>query len=241
MLWIGSRLSTLERLSMASFLAHGHPVRLFTYGDVQGIPTGVEHHDGREILPAAEVFTYASGFGKGSYAGFSNMFRYKLLLDHGGIWCDADVVCLHPFDFAAEYVIARERIPPHAAPGAAAEKLNACVLKAPRNARVMLECYAICTELDKNSIQWGDIGPNLVTQRFARHRLQEHSHPPGVFCPVDWWEADKLVAPGGGEPVGAHAVHFWNEVWHHNAMDKNGIYPADCLYETLKRRYGVGA
>jgi len=29
MLWIGPRLSDLERLSMASFLANGHPVRLF--------------------------------------------------------------------------------------------------------------------------------------------------------------------------------------------------------------------
>jgi len=28
MLWIGPRLSNLERLSMASFLANGHPVRL---------------------------------------------------------------------------------------------------------------------------------------------------------------------------------------------------------------------
>jgi hypothetical protein len=240
MLWIGPRLSALERLSIASFLAHGHQVRLFTYGDVEGIPAGVEHHDAREVLPASQVFTYASGFGKGSVAGFSNMFRYKLLLDHGGIWCDCDVVCLLPFDFAAEYVIARERIPPHA-PDGAGEKLNPCVMKVPRNSRVMLECYAICTELDKNSISWGDIGPDLVTKRFARHRLEEHALPPSAFCPVDWWEADRLVAPGGHEPTGAHAVHFWNEVWHHNAIDKDASYPADSLYEILKRRYDVKA
>src|SRR3982751_587646 len=109
MLWIGPRLSAMERLSIASFLAHGHPVRLYTYGDVDAIPAGVDHRDGREVLPAASVFTYADGFGKGSYAGFANMFRYKLLLDHGGIWCDTDVVCLKPFDFAAQYVIGRER------------------------------------------------------------------------------------------------------------------------------------
>jgi hypothetical protein len=43
------------------------------------------------------------------------------------------------------------------------------------------------------------------------------------------------------EPAGAHAVHFWNEVWRHNAIDKDGAYPADCLYEAFKRRYGVMA
>ncbi len=227
---------------MASFQAHGHTVRLFTYGDVEGIPPGVEHHDGCEILPAAEVFTYASGFGKGSYAGFSNMFRYKLLLDHGGLWCDADVVCLQPFAFAADYVVARERIPPHVSIGGGpAEKLNPCVLKAPANSRVMLECYAICTELDKNGIKWGDIGPNLVTQGFARHRLWEHSLAPDAFCPVDWWNAGELVAPRGSVPAGTHAIHFWNEVWRHNGMDKDRAYPADSLYESLKRRYGVTA
>ena len=239
MLWIGPRLSTLERLAIASFQAHGHVVRLFTYGDVEGVPAGVERHDGREVLPASRVFTYASDFGKGSYAGFSDMFRYKLLLDHGGIWCDTDIVCLRPFEFAAEYVVARERLPPHARAPAGSEKLNGCVLKAPRNSRVMLECYAICTELDTNSLSWGDIGPDLVTKRFVRHRLEEHALPPEIFCPIDWWEADKLVARGAREPAGAHAVHFWNEVWHHNAMDKDATYPADSLYEILKRRYEV--
>ncbi len=68
MLWIGPRLSAMERLSIASFLAIGHAVRLYSYGDVEGIPPGVEHHDAREVLPAGSVFTYAEGFGKGSYA-----------------------------------------------------------------------------------------------------------------------------------------------------------------------------
>ncbi len=239
MLWIGPRLSALERLSIASFLAHGHAVRLFTYGDVEGIPAGVEHHDGREILPAAQVFTYAAGFGKGSVAGFSNMFRYKLLLDHGGTWCDTDVVCLEAFEFDADYVVASERVPPHVAPPAALAKLNACVLKAPRNSRVMLECYAICTEVDKNSVSWGEIGPDLVTKRFARHGLDAHALAPSAICPIDWWDAEKLVAPSLAVPPGAHAVHFWNEVWRSKGMDKDAPYPADSLFETLKRRYEV--
>jgi glycosyl transferase-like sugar-binding protein len=241
MLWIGPRLSALERLSIASFLANGHEVRLYTYGDVEGIPPGTQHHDGREIVPAAQVFTYPSGFGKGSYAGFSNLFRYKLLLDHGGIWCDCDVVCLQPFDFASEYVIARERLSPNLANADKTEKLNPCVLKAPPNSRVMLECYSVAMESNKGELEWGDIGPDLVTKRFAQHGLDRHALPANAICPVDWWHAQRLVKGSFEEIPGAYAVHFWNEVWRFQRMDKDAVYPADSIYETLKRRYGVGA
>ena len=33
-LWVGPRLSRLEQLSLQSFVSHGHPVHLFTYGPV---------------------------------------------------------------------------------------------------------------------------------------------------------------------------------------------------------------
>ena len=71
MLWIGSRLSALERLSIASFLANGHPVHLYAYGPIEGIPAGTTLRDAREILPESEVFTYSEGFGKGSPSGSS--------------------------------------------------------------------------------------------------------------------------------------------------------------------------
>jgi hypothetical protein len=239
MLWIGPRLSALERLSIMSFLGNGHPVRLFTYGDVEAIPPGVEHHDGREILPAASVFTYADGFGKGSYGGFANLFRYKLLLDHGGIWSDTDTVCLKPFDFEAEYVIGRERKPPDPATGARNERLAIGVLKVPPNSRVMLECYAIADEANRAELRWGETGPELATKRFMRHGLEVHALPPDAFYPVDWWNMQDLVTKPLAVGPETYAVHFWNEVWRFKALDKDADYPADCAYETLKRRYGV--
>ena len=239
MLWIGPRLSALERLSIASFLGNGHPVRLFTYGDVDGIPAGVEHHDGREVLPASSVFTYAEGFGKGSVAGFADMFRYKLLLDHGGYWSDSDTVCLKPFDFESEYVVGRERLPPDETTGQARERLAIGVLKVPRNSRVMLECYAIVNEANKAEIKWGETGPKLVTQRFVRHGLMGHSLPPDVFYPLDWWRTEELVTKPLDVPGESYAVHLWNEIWRHKGLDKDGAYPRDCAFEALKRRYGV--
>lgn len=239
MLWIGPRLSNLERLSIASFLANGHEVRLYTYGDVEGIPEGVAHHDGREVVPAAQVFTNPAGIGKGSYAAFSNLFRYKLLLDQGGLWADMDVVCLRPFDFAAEYVIARERLSPNTATAARGDKLNPCVLKAPPNSRVMLECYAVSMDANKGELEAGDIGPDLVTKRFNRHGLDRFALPADAICSVDWWNVHKLVTAPLDDMPQRYGLHFWNEVWRFQRMDKDATFAADGAYETLKRRYGV--
>ncbi|MBW4444611.1 MAG: hypothetical protein KME10_26090 [Plectolyngbya sp. WJT66-NPBG17] len=78
-LWIGGELSTMEQLSIQSFLQNGHEYHLYTYQPVKNVPKGTIVKDGREILPENRIFTYQSGFGKGSYAGFADLFRFHLL------------------------------------------------------------------------------------------------------------------------------------------------------------------
>jgi hypothetical protein len=94
-LWIGTELSALERLSIASFLEHGHEYHLYVYGDVRNVPEGTTIKDGGEILPASLIFQYRE---HKSFSAFANFFRYKLLLENGGWWVDADTICLRPFD-----------------------------------------------------------------------------------------------------------------------------------------------
>ena len=43
----------MERLSLASFLANGHPYHLFVYNDVKHIPAGVIVEEG----PPQEIFS----------------------------------------------------------------------------------------------------------------------------------------------------------------------------------------
>ncbi len=93
-LWIGERLSPMERLSITSFLRNGHPFHLYVYGKPDGVPEGTVVLDANEILPSSRIFKYAA---HNTYAGFANFFRYKLLSEKGGWWVDADTVCLKPF------------------------------------------------------------------------------------------------------------------------------------------------
>ena len=50
-LWIGTKLSNLEKLSIKSFIDNGHTYHLYTYAEVKNIPEGVIVKDGNEILP----------------------------------------------------------------------------------------------------------------------------------------------------------------------------------------------
>ncbi len=94
-LWHGAPFTVWEELSVRSFLRQGHPVEVFCYDEID-LPAGAVPMDGREILPESEVFSYADGPAKDSFAAFSNLFRAKLLLERGGIWADLDLLCMRP-------------------------------------------------------------------------------------------------------------------------------------------------
>src|SRR5262249_38674096 len=98
MFWHGAPLSRMERLSIASFLHHGHSVDLYVYDEPANVPHGARLRDAGQILPRSAVFRHKRSR---SLAVFADWFRYRLLLVRGGIWVDADVVCLKPFDYPA--------------------------------------------------------------------------------------------------------------------------------------------
>ena len=229
-LWIGRRLSAMERLSIASFLHHGHEYHLFAYDEVEGLPAGTLLVDAGAILPASMIFQYRD---IPSYAGFANYFRYKLLLDRGGWWADTDVVCLRPFDFDEPYVFASELMPDGRV------LASAGVIKAPAGCEAMAYAWGCCLARDPNELSWGETGPMLVGQAIARFGLGHHMHPPRTVSPVGVLEWRRLIEPGVSWTFddSTRAVHLWNEMWRRDGVDKDGDHPSDCLYERLKAKY----
>ena len=105
-LWIGDTLSRFEYNSIKSYIKQGYEYHLYTYGKVNNIPEGVIIKDGNDILDKKYIFYY-----EGSIAPFSDLFRYKLLFDKGGVWTDCDIICVHrlPINKNYEYIFVAER------------------------------------------------------------------------------------------------------------------------------------
>lgn len=93
-LWIGSELNLIASACLKSFLKYGHIVNLYTYGNIVNVPNGVNIIDGSHIIPKEKIVKHQKS---GSYALFSDIFRYVLLskINHG-IYVDCDVYCLKP-------------------------------------------------------------------------------------------------------------------------------------------------
>ena len=106
-LWVGTALSELEELTIQSFISNGHVFRLWCYAEIKNLPAQVIVGNANDILPQSQVFKYPDNstidWGAGSYAGFSDVFRYKLLYERGGWWVDMDVTCLKPFNITEPY------------------------------------------------------------------------------------------------------------------------------------------
>jgi hypothetical protein len=225
-LWIGHRLSRLERLSIMSFLRHGHDYHLYVYDRVADVPPGTKICEADEILPASSVFRYATN---PSYAGFANAFRYELLRRKGGWWADSDVVCLRPFRFDEPYVFSSEL-------HRARRHLNAAVLKAPAQSPPLAHASQVCRSTRPEELNWGDTGTRLLTELVDRFGLQRYVKAASVFCPIGYADWERVFDPADRHGIGggAHAVHLWNEMWRRGARDKDATYDPGCLYERLK-------
>jgi hypothetical protein len=233
-LWIGARLSTLERLSIQSFLDYGHEYHLYVYQDLSDLPAGAVARDANEILPASQIFQYRE---RKSYAAFANVFRYKLLHERGGVWADADIIALRPLDLADEHAFASETVEWRDMPVPRTVVTN-CFLKAPTGSPAMAHALRISMAKDWATLRWGEIGPRLVGEVIEAQGLQRFVMAAAAFCPIAYRGWRQLIDPQPPSlPAEAYAVHFWNEMWRLAGQDRDADYPAGCLYERFKRRH----
>ncbi|MGI9337623.1 MAG: hypothetical protein ACR2P4_03835 [Gammaproteobacteria bacterium] len=258
-LWIGGRLSALERLCIFSFCAHGHQFHLYHYDKLQNIPQaeGLRLINAEEILPRTAIFRHR----KGSLAYFADNFRWELMRQKGGWWMDMDTICIRPLDIAAPLAFVRD-IKAH-------RMLNG-MLKFPRGhflAAALADSYN-----NVNRIQeWDDVKAAIIklrrrllfwqdSRRYIRGRdgggmislmsavrhfgLQDYALPSAAFfLPGD--PQGQAVIDGAGYDFAAllsrhsqlRGIHLCNTHLQKAGIDKDGDYAADSLYEVLKRRY----
>lgn len=254
-LWIGSNLSKIEQLCIRSFQDHGHHFVLYTYGELQNVPPGTEVRDGAAIVSRAELAPFQRG---GTLAGFSDLFRWEMLRQHGGYWIDMDMVCLAPFDFSQDIIFGYQqdnipaqgvlRFPPgHPAVIELTDRSRHPHRARPEDTTRRKARKALHRLLGHSAanISWAEGGGPIGFRHVAQqHDLLRHGLPYTVFYPVHnthfWSMFDDTFAKDEQFFASTRAVHLWNEVGRrYFNWDKNGAFHPDSLIERLKRLHGV--
>ena len=259
-LWVGGRLSTLERLCLRSFCAHGHEFHLYHYDALENVPQvdGLRLISAEEILPRKAVYLHRSG----RHSWFADHFRWELLRQRGGWWVDMDMVCLRPLDIPDDIVLAALNYWP---------LLNIAIIKLPRGhvaAKAAADCYANVDRFqpwDSSRVKVRKAFRRLTFWRDSRKRigsddagsmggftaivrhfgLEKHIRRAHLFHILDMTLLDyafdgTLYDMGALEPMlsQSYTVHLSNSWLPKLGIDKDGKHPQNSLYEILKRRYG---
>lgn len=250
-LWVRGDLTRMERLSLRSFLAQGHPVVLYTYDAPANVPSGVEVRDAREIVE--EKFAPSSRgelFGRGTYAVFSDFFRYCLLHAKGGWWSDLDVVAIRPWGGLPPVVVASTYEKSHG------QVANNFVMRFPPGHEVASKCKEAIEPTRISELQSSDTGPLLLNRVLGQKGIVAYAQPPQVFSPVPWnasWQLlrtlrqrftlaelkQRIRRPHFSMHFTSRtvAVHLWNDMWRDGKFDKSAVHHPSCLYEKLQAKY----
>lgn len=228
-LWVEGDLSVMERVSIGSFLKHGYEYRLYTYGRVGKVPSGVTICDANEIIPENDIFVV-----RGGYSSFSDFFRWKLVRDRGGWYCDADTICLRRFDFPGDYVF----VGGFGKPGSD-DCVSSGMFRAPAGSPVTEWAWQECLKMRPETMSWGQAGPPLFTEAVHKFGLTKSIISGTMFFPVFYTEAPRaftdIYVPRIADDC--YSIHLFNEMWRLAGADKNAIYPESSLYEKLKREF----
>ncbi|MBN2777747.1 MAG: hypothetical protein JXR36_08895 [Bacteroidales bacterium] len=227
-LWIGKTLSPTELLTIKSFIDNGHNFVLWAYDEIETpLPEGTILNDANEIFSRKYVFCYKYsnqfGHGKGSYAGFSDIFRYKLLYLHGGWWTDMDVTCLKPLDFEDEYVFRTH----HSLP------LVGNIMKCPPNSKLMQRCFEeAVAKVDENNTDW-HLPIQILIDNVYNLGLEKHIRE---FSNADSWNLIRnFLKHNPNLSQNWYIIHWVNEEWRRNKIQKNTFIKKSLMYSLMQK------
>lgn len=230
-LWIGKELSPLELLTLKSFTFHGYNFWLWVYEKITTpLPQNVILKDANEIISRDKVFSYKHynqyGHGKGSYAGFSDIFRYAVLYKYGGWWCDMDVTLLKKLDFNTEYVFRRHHI----------FKVVGNLMKCPPQSLLMKSCYETAiNKINENNKNWNlpiEILNNYIKKYKLEHYIKDFT------TPDNWFAIRRFLVKNKNINENIYAIHWINEEWRRHNISKR-YFIKNSLIGILLKKYNV--
>lgn len=260
-LWVGPALSWLEQLCLKSFVDNGHPVILYTYDTVEGVPEGVETADANEILPAERIIRHAR---TGSPAYHADVFRLHMLRQTDYIWADTDAYCCQPWDIKSKHF--------HGWISDDKPMVNNGVLRLPRTSKTLKAMLKFTSDeypvppwysaekqaelqalkeagqgVHVSLLPWGVWGPDALTWFLQETGEVAQSHPGHVIYPVPFKQAGVVLNPNRPAKARRHirsdtlSIHFWGRRFRNIAAKYGGVPAPGCYVHDLLEKHGIDA
>jgi hypothetical protein len=199
----------------ASMRAAGHPVRVWSYSPEKLAflrPYGIELRAAEDVVPRGLFERIVAG---SEIRYFSDVFRYAVLYEHGGLWMDTDVVLLRPFPFHGDHFLNLQW-----RSGGQAHFICGNVIYAKPFSHHMRNLYEAAIErfFASNAKTFGEVGPKLLSDYVASDagaELRERLFSPVFFNPIDWTELERFNQPLGEladylNDERVFGIHLWN-------------------------------
>lgn len=260
-LWIGGSLTWLEQLCLTSFVAHGHEVLLFTYGEVKNVPEGVRICDGRDVIDTDDFILHGR---TQSVALFSDLFRFHMIKAIPEIiYIDTDVFCLKPLDFDDPFLFGFEEYR-----NPRAWRLNGAVLRLPPESQILAKMLTFMEDqhpapvwikpkfqgemkaraaagdpMHVSELPWGIWGPLGITAFAGQTGEHTHAKSVDVLYPVPFPERRILFKRPAKTmhylTEDSHTIHMWAPIKKFAAARFDGLCPPLSYIGHQLTKYGI--
>lgn len=190
-------MSDLEIMCLKSWVGHGHPVYLYSYEDISGLPVGVTLCDANEIIEGGAI-TYDGPMPKSAMSNaftmlpFSDRFRFTMLRLNGGLWLDLDIILTCPIPdemFEREFWCSSERTLQSGA--YKSKELSKPTISALFVSEPEHPLFCALTEWDGTCKDaWH--GQKLFQKLLTRMDLAKGVLQPSVFCDMNWTQIKSI-------------------------------------------------
>lgn len=224
--WQGE-LTLYNQACLLSFLHQGFEVEVYSYQNLE-LPVGIILKDAHQILSKDWTRRYTHGGKSEDITAFSDLFRYQLLLTHGGMWVDADVFCLRPHrDF-------QDLLPQSGGRAIFAwqdnRHINTGVIISKKNHPVLHKMVTYAKEINPILKEWGAIGPMLATDMEYRFPELLQALEPQTFYPIHYHDFAYLLLPEyydicASKLSNSYTLHFWNAFFKTFQIPQNKLPP----------------
>nr|WP_233287259.1 glycosyltransferase [Bradyrhizobium oropedii] len=208
--------------------AAGHAVRVWTYSPEKLAflaARGIELRNAADVIPKA---LFERVVARSEVRFFSDIFRYAVLYEHGGLWMDSDVILLKPFPFIGDYFFNLQWRGGHRGHFICGNVIFAKPFS--HHIRTLYERSIDCL-YGPDAITFGDVGPKLLSDYIAS--AEGYALRAGVFSPIffnaiDWTELDKFNRPAAELPDYLNddrvfGIHLWTARNQGNAESPNSL------------------